>query len=422
MDPTVKLERAPIPDIIGEHAEELAFLGHVRRILTSQPEVRLATLEGFDERIAAHLEGLTVAGEEGWLAVQAVSAHPGGLFAVTLVALETGTEVKVDQALAVAEAVPTIATFVRAGFGWQAKSRLSQTVASLLSHSSASRREIGIAACAMHRVDPGEALQRTLHDGAPSVRARSLRALGELGRRDLLGFARQGFDDHALECRFWAAWAAVILSDRDAGLERLVEMSRVPGPYRDRAAQLALRATDVGSAHALLRDIVIHGSDMRLAIRGAGMTGDASYVTGLIRQMDIIEFARIAGEAFSFITGVDLELAGLVRDRPGTFESGPTEDPADSNVEMHPDEGLPWPDGERCAAWWRVNAGRFHKGVRYFMGEPPSVPHCRKVLREGFQRERIAAAEHLCLLQPGTPLFNVAAPTWRQQRSLSKMM
>jgi len=64
---------------------------------------------------------------------------------------------------------------------------------------------------------------------------------------------------------------------------------------------------------------------------------------------------------------------------------------------------------------------RFQPGVRYFMGEPPTREHCIDVLKNGYQRQRIAAAEYLCLLNPGTPLFNTAAPAWRQQRLLAKM-
>jgi hypothetical protein len=37
------------------------------------------------------------------------------------------------------------------------------------------------------------------------------------------------------------------------------------------------------------------------------------------------------------------------------------------------------------------------------------------------QRQRILAAHYLCLLDPGTPLFNTSAPAWRQQRWLAKM-
>jgi hypothetical protein len=44
------------------------------------------------------------------------------------------------------------------------------------------------------------------------------------------------------------------------------------------------------------------------------------------------------------------------------------------------------------------------------------------LLKNGFQRQRMAAAIYLCLLKPGTPLFNCAAPAWRQQRLLAQML
>jgi uncharacterized protein (TIGR02270 family) len=131
--------------------------------------------------------------------------------------------------------------------------------------------------------------------------------------------------------------------------------------------------------------------------------------------------ARLAGEAFAMITGVELESLGLARSPPDEFEVGPSQNPGDEDVEMDSDDELPWPDLERIHAWWDANHSRFQSGARHFMGEPPTVLHCRKVLREGFQSQRIAAAEHLNLLQPGTPLFNVAAPAWRQQRWLAEV-
>ncbi|MEZ2354047.1 hypothetical protein [Caballeronia sp. RCC_10] len=47
--------------------------------------------------------------------------------------------------------------------------------------------------------------------------------------------------------------------------------------------------------------------------------------------------------------------------------------------------------------------------------------HCIGVLKDGYRRQRMAAARHLCLLDPGTALFNCAAPSWRQQRSLAML-
>jgi uncharacterized protein (TIGR02270 family) len=88
---------------------------------------------------------------------------------------------------------------------------------------------------------------------------------------------------------------------------------------------------------------------------------------------------------------------------------------------MDPDDSLPWPDQAKLQQWWTTNAQQFQSGVRYFVGAPVTRAHCLQVLKDGFQRQRMAAAEYLCLLQPGTPLFNISAPAWRQQRWLAKM-
>ena len=141
----------------------------------------------------------------------------------------------------------------------------------------------------------------------------------------------------------------------------------------------------------------------------------------LIGHMQNDELARLAGESFSLITGLDLSQPPFYRPQPDELEPGPDEDPEDENVEMDEDDGLPWPDQARVQAWWNQNGARFTTGVRHFMGAPPSRAHCIEVLKNGYQRQRIAAAYHLCLLNPGTRLFEWRAPAWRQQRELAQM-
>jgi uncharacterized protein (TIGR02270 family) len=131
--------------------------------------------------------------------------------------------------------------------------------------------------------------------------------------------------------------------------------------------------------------------------------------------------ARVAGEAFSLITGVDFGYTGLERDRPEGIESGPDDDPSDEDVEIDLDDDLPWPDPIKIQAWWSANSGRFQAGTRYFMGETLSRDNCLRVLKTGYQRQRIAAALYLSLLSPGTPLFEWRAPAWRQQQLLAQM-
>ncbi len=128
--------------------------------------------------------------------------------------------------------------------------------------------------------------------------------------------------------------------------------------------------------------------------------------------------ARSAGEALTFITGLDLAYLDLDRDKPDDFESGPTEDPADEDIAMDADDDLPWPDPELLGSWWAKNGKRFTPGRRYLLGKTIDEPNLQAVLRMGLQRQRAAAALELVLLQPGRPLFEVRARGDRQQRIL----
>jgi uncharacterized protein (TIGR02270 family) len=105
---------------------------------------------------------------------------------------------------------------------------------------------------------------------------------------------------------------------------------------------------------------------------------------------------------------------------PEGIETGPVDDPADGDVALDEDDGLPWPDAGGVADWWTDRAQSFAAGVRHFMGAPPSWEHALRVRKEGCQRQRRAASEYLCLLRPGTMLFPTDAPAWRQQRWLDE--
>jgi uncharacterized protein (TIGR02270 family) len=212
------------------------------------------------------------------------------------------------------------------------------------------------------------------------------------------------------------------MGDRERALEALVAVALEEGPQRAGAFQLTIQAMAVSTAHEWLEcRFAPDPANRRRLLRGAGFVGDPAYVPWLVSQMTDESVGRLAGESFSMITGVDLAWLDLERKPPEGLESGPNDDPDDPNVDMDPDEGLPWPDQERVQAWWDQNGQRFTTGVRHFMGATVSRKHCIDVLKDGYQRQRIAAAYHLCLLNPGTPLFEWRAPAWRQQRELVQM-
>ncbi len=417
------LSRPPIPVVVQQHAEESAILRNVRSVLVRAPHVKLLHLRRLDDRIAAHLDGLAVAGEFGTKLCLAALETPGvgEVFAVAVRAIEDKDTQGLARLLAIAQALPEGERGLISAFGWVSASLLQGTIKVLLSADDPFRRRIAIAACVMHQVDPGSALAVAIADGDPSLRARGLRAAAECGRRDLLPASLKALADDDAGCRFWAAAAAVLLGDRADAWRALAEQARVAKPNREPALRLLLMFADLPAGHALLQSLARDtAQNMRLLLQGTGIVGDPQYVPWLIKQMELPELTRLAGESFSLITGLDLSYLDLDRPPPEGVDFGPNDNPEDENVAMDPDDSLPWPDVAKVYTWWQANQQHFQPGQRYFMGEPLNVDHCRSVLLEGYQRQRIVGALYLSGLQPGTRLFPTSAPAWRQQRLLAR--
>jgi uncharacterized protein (TIGR02270 family) len=414
--------RVFVPELVGLHAQEAAFLSSHREHVVTAPHTRLAHLSTHDERLAAHIDGIAVAQDfDARIAVSALDLPgTGEVFLATVNAL-AARAANLSELFAVAQSSPAARRGFISAFGWVSAPLLAGTVSVLLTHTDPFRNLVGIAACALHRVDPGHALDAAIASADARLRARALRCAGEVGRRDKLPACLEHLTAEDAECTFSAACSAVLLGDRGAALQSLRRLALAQSPYQKRALRLLLQAIDISSAHELLQELAQHGVDARTLIQATGVTGAPFYVPWLIQRMENPELSRVAGEAFSFITGVDLAYTGMERARPENVDFGPNDDPNDPAVAMDEDESLPWPDAIKIAPWWNANKQRFPEGMRHFIGKPLSREHCIEVLKSGYQRQRIAAAQYLCLLNPGTPLFNIAAPAWRQKRLLADM-
>ncbi len=410
-----------IESIVSQHAEEAAFLWLLRDAAVSAPHYSLTDLAELDSRVEAHIDGLRIAGDEGWscCAEGLQQEESGEVFAATVIALEGEDPRRIEQVCAAVEAAPETARGFVSAVGWTAPDKLRGKVAGLLEAGSPLWRRIGIAACAAHRVDCGERLSRAFEDADPKLRARALRAAGELARRDLLPALRRQMRAEVPACGFWAAWSAVLLGDRGEGLSALQSIAGSATPLGSRAIQVVLRSLPPAAAGEWLKASAPYPEHRRDLVTGCGVSGDPVYIPWLITRMEEApDLARVAGEALSLITGVDIAYEDLEGDPPDDFEAGPTERPEDEDVSPDPDEDLPWPNPEPIKAWWDANSGGFRIGTRYLMGEPVSEPQCRRVLETGSQRQRQAAALELALLRPDAPLFETRAPGFRQQEWL----
>jgi len=410
-----------VPSVLQQHAEEASFLWLLRSAAVAEPHYSLQDLSVLDTRVEAHIDALRIAGGAGIATCLEALANEeaGEAFAAALLAFERGDAEAVEQVVRVIERSPAAFAGAASALGWLQLPDALAWISRMTEARSPTYRRLGIAAYSIHREDPGPALVRLVEDGEVFVRVRALRAVGELKRRDLLPVLRAALRSEDDAVRFWAAWSATLLGEQ-AGAEHLRTFVHSGKPFAYRAIQLVPRVLRLDDAIGWVKQLATNAATRRVAVIGSGVVGDPSFIPGLIGLMSVPEYARVAGAAFSMITGVDLAFEDLEGDRPAGFEAGPTEDPDDENVEMDPDENLPWPAQGLVRRWWETNSERFRPGRRYLCGRALDAENCRRVLREGRQRQRIAAAYELALMNAAEPLFEWRAPAFRQEQWLGR--
>jgi uncharacterized protein (TIGR02270 family) len=413
--------RPALARMVSRHARDAAFLWLLRSKAARQPHHDLGDLAKLDGRVEAHLDGLRIAGDEAWKPVEKnleMLGDAGEVFAVAVLALEQGDAVHLKTAVNAVEDQPDRVAGLVSALGWVGWERARIPVSGLLRSGDPLLAGAGLRACAVNRQHPGPALEAALRSKEPALAAQAARAAGELGRVELLPLLGWHLGTDSKEMRFWAAWAGALLGSKGA-TEVLAAIAKGGGACADRAAATCARAMESKARGVWLAQLLRDPGRTRKGAIVAGVMGDPASIPWLIEAMREPQTARVAGEAFSLITGVDLALQDLEGDEPAGFEAGPNDDPADEDVSADPDENLPWPDAALVSGWWRKQGPKFAPGKRYLLGRPVTRESLRAALCQGKQRQRIAAAEELKLLDPGQVLFECRAPGQCQLRELA---
>ena len=252
---------------------------------------------------------------------------------------------------------------VAAALGWLDDPNAAADHAIQLIHSDLpAARRIGVSAAAICRVMSGPVLTKALTDKDPHVIARGAElsassapptlppCCGHCSRRATCppGSGPRGRSDCSPAIhRLSVSLRTVALTERR---------------FRRRAVDMVCRRGDPRTTTKWLSSLEAAPGGTRLIIQGLGALGDPDAVPRLLEWMKDPPNVRVAGEAFSFITGVHISYDELEGPQPEGFQAGPTEDPADEDVAMDPDEHLYWPDPAKCAKWWSLNRGRFNAG------------------------------------------------------------
>jgi uncharacterized protein (TIGR02270 family) len=408
-------------DVITQHAEESAFLWILRDGTVLAPNYSLKDLVDLDERLEANLDGLRVARDKGWEVCEEelIFEEGGEVFTAAVLAFESKNSERIQKLLDIGSSEPELERSLISALGWIALDHAEGIIKKLLSSESSEIRRIGIAAYAIHRKDPGPPLIEAISDSDIRVRARAIKATGELGRHDLIPQILYKIQEENEECRFYAAWSAARLGNRTSPVfSALKEIAEAESSYSERALDIALRCMTIREAKDWYQHLKGKPEKTRLVAIGAGVIGIPDMIGDLIKLMEAEDVARIAGEAFSMITGVDLAYEDLDGDQPENFKTGPKEEEEDEEIALDPDEDLPWPAPDLVHKWWNQNKRKFQSGKRYLMGKEITSESLKDALVHGNQRQRAAAALELALLEPTKPLFETRAPGKKQLKTL----
>ncbi|WP_372623352.1 TIGR02270 family protein [Falsiroseomonas sp.] len=406
----------PLPEppvlehIVEQHAEGAAFLWTQRDAAVEAPHYSAQYLVRLDERLEAHLDGLRVAGEAGWriaAAQREARSEAGESFAAAILALESRDMGRIEP-LAALTAVPEARRGLVGAIAWCPPGLLAPSVQAWHASPHAAERYLAVCACSVHRAEPGPGYAAYTRDRDALLRARALRLAGELGRPEYRETCLQHLGDPDPEAHFWAGWSAVLLGDRGDALRALEAVALAEGPRRWQALEVAVRAMGMEHGARFVRAMSGDVAQRRATVVALGHLGAPSAVPWLIARMADADLARVAGEAFSMITGADLSYEDLEGEPlPGVL-TGPNDDPTDEEVAPDPDEDLPWPDPARIGAWWADRQGGFRPDQRYLCGQLIDAENRARTRAEGYQPQRRAACLEAKLGGAAGPL-----PVWR---------
>lgn len=408
-------------EVVEQHAEEASFLWLLRDDAVRAPNYNLQDLADLDERVEANIDGLRVAGDVGWEYCETglEKEEPGEVFAAGVIAFEGTDESRIRKVLELGCSAPELGRALGSALGWLTFEQTRVHAEAFLRSEDTKAARIGLAGFAVHRQDPGPFLVDAITSSDPHLRARALKAAGELGKSNIISLLMDVLFDADETCKFYAGWSAGRLGQRnDRVINVLKEITRSGGDYCERAADMVMRVLNVIAAKTWYRDLLKNPNTVRCAVIGAGALGDPELIDDLFLLMEKEEIARVASEAFSMITGVDIEYEDLDGEEPEGFEGGPSEEAEDEDVAVDPDEDLPWPSPEMIKKWWQEHCKDFRPGVRYLRGKEMSIGSLMDALIHGNQRQRAAAALEMAIREPLKPLFEIRAPGKRQLKLL----
>jgi uncharacterized protein (TIGR02270 family) len=409
------LHKKPVyRDMFEQYGTDAAFLWLLRAIAIEQPHNNSGDILAIEQRIDAQLNGLMSSIDKGWAICKEGLAQEeaGEVFTAAVIAMRSRDPKRIQQAVEVGLSSDECTKGLISAMGWLPENIVNPWTQRFLNGKDMGHKFLGLATCSIRRQDPGEALSNILqrdeckaHD---ALYARALRLVGEFRRQDCMPALQAAIADERDDIRFWSNWSAVLLGQLTCLQQLKVFVLDPDSPYQNLALQLCFRVLTVEQGRQWISELAKDEKQARSVIKATGVLGDPHAVNWLISKMAEPKSAKLAGEAFSFITGADLVKHELTTEQPTTYSMLENDD-LDEYVELDEDENLSYPHQQKVLALWRNHGQKFLIGRRYFIGQALTTAWLKSILNNGTQRQRHAAALELALNDNTQTLVNSRA-------------
>lgn len=398
-------------DIYEQYTDEAAFLWLMRSIAVDQPHYNVNDVVQVERRLQAQLDGLQTAPDLAWDTCQQALEleQPGETFTAAIIALKGGQQERIQQVVETGLASEVAFPGLVSAFGWLPAEIAHPWIERFLNSKELDHKYLALAICSIRRENPGAYLTKYLQRDDciqhKKLYTRALRLIGELKRADLANALIAAVDADDEDIAFWANWSSVLLGNH-AAISKLQPYIFAEGAYQSKAIDMIFRVMPVEPARSLIARLAENPEQQRAVVKAVGVLGDPHAVDWLITKTRETALSRLAGEAFTLITGIDLDRDTLSQDAPDDYQPGPNDDTDDDDVAMDEDENLPWPNTRAMGLAWNECRANFVNGQRYLLGYSvnPGLPDINAT--HIHQRQRHALALELALRNADCMLLN----------------
>lgn len=403
--------------VIEQHVHEAAFLWMQRSLAMGQAHHSVSSIRKLELRINNHLKGLMIAPQHAWkISLElAENKESGEIFVLTVLAIHSGESEKIHAALTLGADNPDTLKGLISALGWLPSDRVHPLLKPWIENKNILLRHLAVATCSVRRLDPQRYLNSLFNDTGNKenipLYCRMLRLVGELKRHDLASHLKAAQAHDNVDVKFWASRSTLLLGDVTA-LETMEPYVLQANTHQLKAIDIALRCQPQTHAWTWINALVKTPEQTAQTIIALSTLGDPHGVNWLLARMAEPMHAKIAGHAFSIMTGIDLLQEGLAGHRSFNLDDDDNDDEETPTVDGY--ENLPIPQVEKVSQRWQQIRHQFNAGCRYFLGRPIASPILQHTILKGNQGQRLSACMELALLDKTTVYPNAKATLHQQ--------